>query len=332
MKTTKPTGGGVCPPHVDRAHFIEGLINERAATRDLSDADFDDMDGEDDEGLDQGDAALSGEDITPIPIQPKVAVVRGVKDQPPMRRNGRGNGLELVEKMSQAFDPAAQDLRDQQRTHRAFQSTQMFAMAQRERDSQTLVESLRTQMNTLQGRVYEAERARELLQFKLELQMRDRTHAVAVPRPRKKFRNEVHYGDGGGSVTWVSDNAPSEDSEVEIVEVQAKRPTSARSLKRTYAFHETLAPYSPTQQSPVIIKTEAAIIKSEPGTVETKPVCTKIKQEAACPLPSLPLSAHTLNVHTSANGTQPMIGDRIMKPSATCARTVQVENIPPSLI
>ncbi|CAA7263351.1 unnamed protein product [Cyclocybe aegerita] len=42
VKTTKPTGDAYCPPDVKQAHKIDGRINERAATRDLNDSDFDD--------------------------------------------------------------------------------------------------------------------------------------------------------------------------------------------------------------------------------------------------------------------------------------------------
>ncbi|KAG2336469.1 hypothetical protein BDR05DRAFT_953347 [Suillus weaverae] len=46
VKTTKPTGDGVCPPDVTRAHELDVRINERAGTRDLNDSDFDADDNE----------------------------------------------------------------------------------------------------------------------------------------------------------------------------------------------------------------------------------------------------------------------------------------------
>ncbi|KAG2742845.1 hypothetical protein P692DRAFT_20694881, partial [Suillus brevipes Sb2] len=42
VKTTKPTGDGVCPPEVTHAHCIDQLINEHAGTHNLDDMDFDD--------------------------------------------------------------------------------------------------------------------------------------------------------------------------------------------------------------------------------------------------------------------------------------------------
>lgn len=46
MRTTKPTGDAECPPHVERAHNIETLMNEKASTRDLDDSEIVDADDE----------------------------------------------------------------------------------------------------------------------------------------------------------------------------------------------------------------------------------------------------------------------------------------------
>ncbi|KAJ7127643.1 hypothetical protein C8R44DRAFT_873467 [Mycena epipterygia] len=42
LKLKKPTGSGVCPPEVKRAHALEAHINEHAGTRDVSDFDLND--------------------------------------------------------------------------------------------------------------------------------------------------------------------------------------------------------------------------------------------------------------------------------------------------
>ncbi|KAG1858732.1 hypothetical protein DFJ58DRAFT_726512 [Suillus subalutaceus] len=41
VKTMKPTGDGVCPPDVTRAHELDARINERAGTHDLNNSDYD---------------------------------------------------------------------------------------------------------------------------------------------------------------------------------------------------------------------------------------------------------------------------------------------------
>jgi hypothetical protein len=48
VKTTQPTGDGVCPPDVTHAHELDARINERAGTRDLNDSDYDAFDNEND--------------------------------------------------------------------------------------------------------------------------------------------------------------------------------------------------------------------------------------------------------------------------------------------
>ncbi|KAJ7885294.1 hypothetical protein B0H14DRAFT_2563931 [Mycena olivaceomarginata] len=41
LRKKKPTGRAACPPEIKRAHHIEGLIDQRANTRVLSDSDAD---------------------------------------------------------------------------------------------------------------------------------------------------------------------------------------------------------------------------------------------------------------------------------------------------
>ncbi|KAJ7726660.1 hypothetical protein B0H14DRAFT_2641048 [Mycena olivaceomarginata] len=45
LRKKKPTGRAACPPEIKRAHHIEGLIDQRANTRVLSDSDADIDDG-----------------------------------------------------------------------------------------------------------------------------------------------------------------------------------------------------------------------------------------------------------------------------------------------
>ncbi|KAI0059271.1 hypothetical protein BV25DRAFT_1840512 [Artomyces pyxidatus] len=60
VKTTKPTGNAECPPDVERAHYIDSLINEKVHTRDFGDsdltdhlADYTDSDDSDDSDVQQ---------------------------------------------------------------------------------------------------------------------------------------------------------------------------------------------------------------------------------------------------------------------------------------
>ncbi|KIJ10702.1 hypothetical protein PAXINDRAFT_157539 [Paxillus involutus ATCC 200175] len=75
MKTTKPTGDGVCPPEIKQAHHINSLINERAGTRDLGDSNFNDADG--------GRTGPSSNDNGLPQLEPRVAIARSAHNEAP---------------------------------------------------------------------------------------------------------------------------------------------------------------------------------------------------------------------------------------------------------
>lgn len=106
VKTTKPTGTGVCPPEVKRAHHIDELINERAGTCELADSDFDDAGG-------NISWSSSGEDDLPRHSEPHVAVARSNHNEAPAPRHNHGAAAaDLLSSLSHAFDPAVQRARD----------------------------------------------------------------------------------------------------------------------------------------------------------------------------------------------------------------------------
>ncbi|KAJ7629852.1 hypothetical protein B0H17DRAFT_1218027 [Mycena rosella] len=149
-----------------RAKRIEGLINERFGTRDLSDNEFAD------------DADVTSDDS--VEILSNSAQVHTACP-------------ELVTKLSKALDPEAQVSRDEQRFERSFQSTQFFAISQQLRDSQAVNETLRSQLSTLQSRIHEAERARDRAELKLEFS--GLTAPVAKSRHRSLSSKPSRYKD-----------------------------------------------------------------------------------------------------------------------------------------
>ncbi|KAJ7663702.1 hypothetical protein DFH06DRAFT_1128088 [Mycena polygramma] len=215
LKTKKPTGNGQRPPEITRAHEIEAKINNRADTRELSDFDSDDgADGSDDsiEILDRSARA-------PTPPLPP-------------RRNTRMNAPELVNKLSQAFDPDTLRARDEERGQRSFQTTQIFMMSQQIRDAQVTIESLRTQITTMQANIHNAERARDRAEMALSWyqdgarKQRRRSGSSrydGLVRVGGKVRNERKYPDGGACTTW--DTAPSSDES----DKENKDPSSSSS-------------------------------------------------------------------------------------------------------
>ncbi|KAJ7704953.1 hypothetical protein B0H17DRAFT_1193438 [Mycena rosella] len=95
VKAKKPTSDGVCPPEVKRAHHIESLINEHG-TCNLNDSDC--------------AANISSDDNDSIEALDSSAVTRTAvahhNPSPPLHCTCM-NAPALVDKLLQAFDPAA---------------------------------------------------------------------------------------------------------------------------------------------------------------------------------------------------------------------------------
>jgi hypothetical protein len=246
VKTTKPTGNGVCPPHVERAHEIESQINERAGTRDLDDSDFDDncsgaqqaeyisSDDGDGDGGDEGDD--EGDKAPPPPKKLVAHVSR--PDTAPKRRGTRGNGIELVQKLSEAFDPSTQRARDSARASLSFQNTQLLLHSQQVRDAQATIESLRSQMTQLQSQVHAAEMARERAEIKLD--MAELARGARKPKKEKKKRRyEEWYPEGGQYIYYVTD--PSSDSNSEKENITPIKHARKRTRRNSRSAHHASA-------------------------------------------------------------------------------------------
>ncbi|CAA7263431.1 unnamed protein product [Cyclocybe aegerita] len=194
VKTTKPTGDAYCPPDVKRAHKIDGRINERAATRDLNDSDFDDaaqLTGGSEDDDDDAD------DIPEAPKKSRKAASAGNRDiqnaiirrpDPAVQRRSRSNNVDLIGKLANAFDPSVQQARDEERAQCSFQASQMFTLSQQLRDANLTIESLRSQLSTLQTQVHEAQRARDRAELQLQL-------IEEGSRQSRPFRRSRHNGD-----------------------------------------------------------------------------------------------------------------------------------------
>ncbi|KAG2131631.1 hypothetical protein DEU56DRAFT_688381, partial [Suillus clintonianus] len=209
VKTTKPTGNGVCPPDVTRAHEIDALINERAGTRDLNDSDFDADDSHDD-----------SRNITP-PIE-HTAITRATRTDAPVPRRRGAAASELLTRISGAFDPAVQQARDEERANRSLANTQLLTQAQQLRDANAVTEQLRTQLYDLRTRLYNVERERDLGKLRAEMMQMHASAPIQAPhnvhpnpvsrnarnarhRYKPKQPSYTYYPDGGQSVIWHSD-------------------------------------------------------------------------------------------------------------------------------
>ncbi|KAG2342378.1 hypothetical protein BDR05DRAFT_1001003 [Suillus weaverae] len=183
VKTTKPTGDGVCPPNVTRAHELNVRINERAVVKVRS--------------------------MSPLE---HTAVTHATWTDAPVPCRQGAAASELLSRISGAFDTAVQQAWDEDHATRSLANTQLLAQGQQLRDANTVSEKLRTQLFDLQSRLYNVERQHDLNQLHLEMmQMHQPAPNQAAPRshhlhkPKPKQANYTYYPDGGQSVLWHSD-------------------------------------------------------------------------------------------------------------------------------
>lgn len=209
------------------------MINEKAGTRDIADSEL----GDDDDDSSQGDedaeegviSVSSDEDDEPPPPLPKVAIARSNRGGDPPRRNVRAsNGMEIMDRLSTAFDPSVQRARDEERANRSLQTTQYNNLAQQLRDTQARNDNLQSEMLTMQGRLNEADRARD--RAEMMQKMTQMTRMGMSPRPdaqhrgrrgrpvkektfKKKLIEESFYPNGGGCRIYGTDDSCSAASE-----------------------------------------------------------------------------------------------------------------------
>jgi len=253
VKVTKPTGDAFCPPDVKRAHRIKQLINERACTRDISESEFEDHhdlaadDDEDKENKNDIDQQLKKSSTTDKAIWS--AIIHG--PEPSVQwRTSHSSGVELITKLSDAFDPAVQQARDEECANCSFQSVQMMTLSQQLRDANSNIENLHQQITSLQAQVYEAEWRCNLAELKLEMTEHSQNqqfpalghhrnehkpchqnkhkphrrrlhHSPATKRElvrvNGKTRCVEHFPEGGTHTYWVTDPSTEESSEEDNV-------------------------------------------------------------------------------------------------------------------
>lgn len=160
VKTTKPTGDGVCPLKVSWAHEIDQLINECAGTCDVNDTDL-----KDDE-----DNLSSSAHGSPDPPQPLLhtTVPHSVATNAPVpRRYGPAN--ELLSRISGDFDPDAIKAQDDKRANRTLANTHFLTQSQQLRNVQAATKKLHDQVLNLHTRLNNAECAHNKAELHIEM-------------------------------------------------------------------------------------------------------------------------------------------------------------------
>ena len=150
---------------IEFAHQIEDLIQEKVGTRDLDDSA---SDGNEDSVVEvESDAEEPEPKRMKIKKEPTpVSSLGPIARRPPadrlpsahQARNACAVSQDLISSLSHAFDPAVQAARDDQRTARMFQSSQVLTLTSKLQEIQSLVESLRDRLSESEKERNAAER------------------------------------------------------------------------------------------------------------------------------------------------------------------------------
>jgi hypothetical protein len=218
VKTTKPTGDAECPPHVERAHEIEYLMNEKVGCRDLDDTEI--ADAEVDGNLPVIDIISSDEEEVkpsgPI-VHPIARRLASDRLDPPVRkhRTSKSAGQDLLAHISKSLDPALQSARSDERSVHTLHTTQLFNTSTQLRDSHATVERLQQELHNMGRELQAAERRADRAELLGMVQgpshwSRGNGRSHSRSESQHKFRQDICYPDGGGAVRWIS---PSNDSD-----------------------------------------------------------------------------------------------------------------------
>ncbi|KAF9790669.1 hypothetical protein BJ322DRAFT_990188, partial [Thelephora terrestris] len=174
VKTRKPTGDGVCPPEVTRAHIIDDRIQSKVACRDFGDDDIADFDGS---SVISNDHPMSdaGEELNVPPARTRcgkrVRTVRIEAPLPPRNVNCQSSsrGMDFLDKITKSIDPEQQIQRDSDRASTIFQAQQVLLLQSQIRDLNQTVLSLRTQLDSSERRRADADRRADRLQNQIDI-------------------------------------------------------------------------------------------------------------------------------------------------------------------
>ena len=180
------------------------------------------------------------------------AVIR--RPDPNVQRRPRSNNTDLIGRLADAFDPHALQAREDDRSHRSLQNSQIFTLTQQLRDANNTIESLRSQINNLQSRLHEADRARDRLEIEQKMlaemerrsRRRTRQHRTrrsestkrSLQRVGGKVRCEEKFPEGGSYTYWVTDPSESESGS-DIGGNKENMPPPASFLSGSGRYHNT---------------------------------------------------------------------------------------------
>ncbi|KAI0063726.1 hypothetical protein BV25DRAFT_1915188 [Artomyces pyxidatus] len=217
VKTTKPTGNAECPPDVERAHYIDSLINEKVHTRDFGDsdltdhlADYTDSNDSDDSGVQQlrHKKALAK-------VQP---VAHAIKVEQPLPaasclRARPTAALDALTRITSSLDPSIIAYCEEEHASRSFQMTHIMTLLAHIRNLNAAQLDLHNQLNESQHRLHEANRQADQAEQQLEMTRMfarfSHTQPPMAPtppcrNPASKDHYKVRYWDGGQATFFAT--------------------------------------------------------------------------------------------------------------------------------
>jgi len=185
-------------------------MNEKAGTKDLDDDDIADTEAV--EVSSDGDD--NGECIPSAPVVPKGSKVKAEpsnitgpiarRSSTPARLQTKNTAHHLLKTISSALDPDLQRTRNDERGAFTFQATQIFALNSQLRDTQAMLEGLRTRLAEAERERNDAERRADRAElFSLVDKERAERYRRYKPLNRRCRRQDIKYPDGGSAVRWV---------------------------------------------------------------------------------------------------------------------------------
>ena len=206
VRTPKPTGTGVCPPEVLRAHSIDDLINEWAGTHELNDSDFEDVAEKPDSSDEDRDNVKPDANTSRTAVASRRATQTEASST---RRNTRGvAAAELMSRLSTAFNPEVQKARDEECTNRALATTQYLTLSQQLRDAQVTNDKLHSKIFDLRNELYEMQHKYDCVQMRYEMlkmsgTQRRQPKTMYHNLPKHKHQGYRWFADGGEAIEWV---------------------------------------------------------------------------------------------------------------------------------
>jgi hypothetical protein len=263
VKTVKPTGDANVPPHVERAHRIDDLMNEKAGSRDLDDEDIVDADPEVIEVSDSEEKASNSKSRKPAakaehtgPFACRPTANRISVDS--SRTCTRNPSQDLLANISHALDPNARRTRTDDNSVNALQTGQIFTLSSQLRESQRQIDTLRNQLIEAERRCNGAERRADRAELKEMITESHGREAISwhptspicgprfsargrgSQRSHRRLRQEIYYAGGGRATQFI-------DSDDDQAEMQGDKDSPGT---RRYTFEEGSSTSSPCSPLP----------------------------------------------------------------------------------